>query len=417
MMKIWSEIKDINYFDNNRLNKYKNNLQKHEFDRELRILNLELLEKIELNFKKYLIIFFEENWWFKNDKLYILKYLETVLKFIKDKEEYLLSYDNDIKRDFLKNKKISVFIFIEKLTFWETLKLFRALITKYKKNITKNYWINVFIFSSWIYSLKYLRNLCSHSENIFNRKMVYKLEWTEIIDFFWFNNSYISYFFILSILEKNILSTNIWQKKVLKLLENNKISIEEISLNKKMAPPVSLKSEAWEALVNLLYKKMIKKSNVFQEKNKKINIILALDESNGLGKDWDLAWRIREDMKYFKDITTSPHSVSPKGREVEQLKNAVIMWRKTWDSIPEKYKPLPDRINCILSRSFKPHPNPPLTGEGMIRKISSFDSAIKSSSPRPRPLAAKSPTPRPVSSWLSGMAIFLPVALARNWVK
>jgi hypothetical protein len=49
-----------------------------------------------------------------------------------------------------------------------------------------------------------------------------------------------------------------------------------------MAPPVSIKSEAWEALVNTLYKKMIKKSKVFQEKTKKISIILALDSKNGL---------------------------------------------------------------------------------------------------------------------------------------
>ena len=92
-----------------------------------------------------------------------------------------------------------------------------------------------------------------------------------------------------------------------------------------------------------------------------INIILALDESNGLGKDWDLAWRIREDMKYFKDITTKWIK-----------KNAVIMWRKTWDSIPEKYKPLPDRINCILSRSFNFEDN-----FWEIRKFSSLDSAIQ----------------------------------------
>ena len=30
--------------------------------------------------------------------------------------------------------------------------------------------------------------------------------------------------------------------------------------------------------------------------------------------------------------------------------NAVVMWRKTWDSIPNKYKPLASRLNCILTR-------------------------------------------------------------------
>ena len=104
----------------------------------------------------------------------------------------------------------------------------------------------------------------------------------------------------------------------------------------------------------------------------KINIILALDEKNGLGKNWYLAWRIREDMKYFAEITTNPHSISPKGREVAQIKNAVVMWRKTWDSIPEKYRPLPNRVNCILSRSFDFESN-----FWEIRKFSSFDEAIK----------------------------------------
>jgi dihydrofolate reductase len=33
------------------------------------------------------------------------------------------------------------------------------------------------------------------------------------------------------------------------------------------------------------------------------------------------------------------------------------MWRKTWESIPSKYRPLPDRINCILSRTLKVESN------------------------------------------------------------
>ena len=70
---------------------------------------------------------------------------------------------------------------------------------------------------------------------------------------------------------------------------------------------------------------------IFVKKIKKFNIILALDSQNGLGKDGDLAWRIREDMKYFKKITMGDSSAQ----------NAVVMGRKTWDSIPEKFKPLP----------------------------------------------------------------------------
>lgn len=102
---------------------------------------------------------------------------------------------------------------------------------------------------------------------------------------------------------------------------------------------------------------------------KKINIILALDEKNGLGKDWYLAWRIKEDMKYFAKITTHTQFLTSKEGSFQ---NAVIMWRKTRDSIPEKFRPLPNRINCILSKKCKIEDN-----FWKIRKFSSFDKAIK----------------------------------------
>ncbi len=77
--------------------------------------------------------------------------------------------------------------------------------------------------------------------------------------------------------------------------------------------------------------------------NKNFSIILATDDQNGIGKNWNLAWNLSSDLKYFKKITTQTTS--------ENKKNVVIMWRKTWESIPEKFRPLPLRINCILSRN------------------------------------------------------------------
>lgn len=47
-------------------------------------------------------------------------------------------------------------------------------------------------------------------------------------------------------------------------------------------------------------------------------------------------------MKYFKELTTRTHDPTKR--------NAVIMGRKTWESIPEKFRPLPGRLNVILSR-------------------------------------------------------------------
>ncbi|OGX57011.1 MAG: hypothetical protein A2447_02555 [Omnitrophica WOR_2 bacterium RIFOXYC2_FULL_38_12] len=74
-----------------------------------------------------------------------------------------------------------------------------------------------------------------------------------------------------------------------------------------------------------------------------LSIIVAIDQENGIGKGGVLPWNIPGDMKHFKNITTL---VSEEGKM-----NAVIMGRKTWDSIPEVFRPLKNRINVVLTRN------------------------------------------------------------------
>jgi len=73
------------------------------------------------------------------------------------------------------------------------------------------------------------------------------------------------------------------------------------------------------------------------------SLIVAIDSERGIGKDGQLPWHLPGELKHFKEITCA--SESP------DKKNVVIMGRKTWESIPEKFRPLPDRINIILTRS------------------------------------------------------------------
>nr|XP_022907208.1 dihydrofolate reductase [Onthophagus taurus] len=74
----------------------------------------------------------------------------------------------------------------------------------------------------------------------------------------------------------------------------------------------------------------------------KLNLIAAVCENMGIGKNNDLPWRLKSEMAYFTRMTSESKN---------NKKNVVIMGRKTWDSIPPKYKPLNNRINFILSRS------------------------------------------------------------------
>ncbi len=66
----------------------------------------------------------------------------------------------------------------------------------------------------------------------------------------------------------------------------------------------------------------------------KISIIVAVAENNVIGKDNQLIWHMPEDMNFFKEKT--------KG-------HCIITGRKNYESIPEKYRPLPDRTNIVLS--------------------------------------------------------------------
>lgn len=73
------------------------------------------------------------------------------------------------------------------------------------------------------------------------------------------------------------------------------------------------------------------------------SIIVAHDERRGIGKAGTIPWRLGADMKHFARVT--------KAVQDPAKQNAVIMGRKTWESLPEKFRPLPGRKNIVLTRN------------------------------------------------------------------
>lgn len=71
----------------------------------------------------------------------------------------------------------------------------------------------------------------------------------------------------------------------------------------------------------------------------KFSLVVATDINKGIGIDGKLPWRLKHDMKHFRDLTTGGGG------------NAVIMGRKTWESIPDKFRPLPNRHNVVMTRN------------------------------------------------------------------
>lgn len=98
----------------------------------------------------------------------------------------------------------------------------------------------------------------------------------------------------------------------------------------------------------------------------RLTLIVAATKSNGIGLNGGLPWRLPKEMAYFAKATTH----APEGST-----NRVIMGRNTWDSIPAKFRPLPNRHNTVLSRSSS------FTVEGATAEIaSSLNAALGSPS-------------------------------------
>jgi len=69
-----------------------------------------------------------------------------------------------------------------------------------------------------------------------------------------------------------------------------------------------------------------------------INLIFAMDENYWIWKNNSICWQLKEDLKFFSEKTKW---------------KTVIMWKNTWNSLPEKFKPLPWRQNIVISSSLK----------------------------------------------------------------
>jgi dihydrofolate reductase len=64
-------------------------------------------------------------------------------------------------------------------------------------------------------------------------------------------------------------------------------------------------------------------------------VIAALARNRAIGRDNALLWHLPEDMKHFREATTG---------------HPVIMGRRTWESLPERFRPLPGRRNLVVTR-------------------------------------------------------------------
>ncbi len=86
-----------------------------------------------------------------------------------------------------------------------------------------------------------------------------------------------------------------------------------------------------------------------------VTIVAAVAANGCIGKDGDLPWRIPEDMRRYRRIT---------------MGKVIVMGRKTWESIPERFRPLPGRTNVVVTRDLR-YPLPP-----GVERVGSLEEAL-----------------------------------------
>jgi dihydrofolate reductase len=87
----------------------------------------------------------------------------------------------------------------------------------------------------------------------------------------------------------------------------------------------------------------------------KLHLIYARARNGTIGKDGQMPWHLPEDLAHFKRVT---------------LGQPVIMGRKTWDSLPARFRPLPGRVNIVITRQTDWH------SDGALR-AASMDEALR----------------------------------------
>lgn len=130
------------------------------------------------------------------------------------------------------------------------------------------------------------------------------------------------------------------------------------------------------------------------------SLVVATEKHNGIGKDGGLPWSLKGDMRWFKELTTCPdrlavqaryrldraiidkHIVTPEqliaqlGKDsgipkpAPEARNAVLMGRRTWESLPDRFRPLPGRVNGVLSRQ------PGFKSDGTFQIWTGLDEAL-----------------------------------------
>lgn len=153
--------------------------QYYRFDRRLRFILIDAIERIEVATKTKIVNHFSEKYGafgYRNQENYAKpfdsKRFLDLLNFVdeetkKSKEEFVEHF----RQNYNVNNGLPIWMAMEVMTFGNMLTLFRLMKKQDKQAIAKELGSNEHVFESWLTTLNYVRNICAHHGRIWNRHL------------------------------------------------------------------------------------------------------------------------------------------------------------------------------------------------------------------------------------------------------
>ena len=193
-------------------------LKLYSFDRKLRLLFLNALERIEKSFKTQFVYHLS------------IKYGPNCLTDNEIFEKHKSKIDDNLKHSkepFIKKFKEKysdeyppLWMLAETLSFGDILNIFsRSLATNDKKEIAKYYGLNWIYLHSWLSNLREIRNICAHYSRLWNKKTTSHLKQSKDYPELRYNNYIFDSVIITAILLKKVSPTYEWSEEIKKLIK------------------------------------------------------------------------------------------------------------------------------------------------------------------------------------------------------
>lgn len=208
------------------------------FDQKLRLLLLDVLERIEKSLKcriaYEMAINFDDPYWIANNKYFEdeFKYNDRIVKILEDLK---FSKETCIKHYYKRYdtpKYPPIWMIIETLTFGQCVMVYGQLKRENQKLVADTYGINKKFLYNWLYALSVIRNFCAHHSRLWNREMIIRLSQKHGSYRKLFDNSngnrLFNYLLVMHVINCKFNPTSKWDERLEKIITEHEINVSHM---------------------------------------------------------------------------------------------------------------------------------------------------------------------------------------------